>query len=68
MARKRRAKYSSDQINQYNDLARSTNDVRKWLMKSAVTHWKMGHEDMAEWHKETSDEFLEFADFMRGRH
>ena len=56
-------KYLNERINQYNDLARSTNNRRKWLMKSAVMHWKMGDEDMAEWHEETSDGFFQFAFF-----
>ena len=35
-------------------------------MKITMTHWKMDDEDMAEWHKETKDEFFEFADFYEG--
>ena len=35
-------------------------------MKSTVTHWKMGDEGMAEWHKDIRDEFREFADFYEG--
>ena len=65
-ARKRRTKYLSERIDQYNDMAPSTNDVRKWLMNITVTHWKMGDEDMAEWHKEIRDEFREFAAFDEG--
>ena len=60
-------KHLNERINQYDDLARSTNEVRKCLMKSAVTHWRMGYENMAEWHEEISDEFFEFGSFYEGK-
>ena len=48
IGKKRRASYLNDRINQYNDLAWTTKDVRRWLIRSAVNHWEMGDEDMAE--------------------
>ena len=48
LAKKKRPKYLNERINQYYDLARTTNDVRKWLMRSTMTHWKIFDEDMAE--------------------
>ena len=33
LARRKKARYLSERINQYNHLARSTKDVRKWLAR-----------------------------------
>lgn len=32
-------------------------------MRGVVTHWKLGDEDMIEWYKGISGEFLKFAEF-----
>ena len=42
LQKKKRAKYPNERINQCNDLAQMTKDVKKWLMMSAVTCWKRG--------------------------
>ena len=65
LQKKKRANYPNERINQCNDLAQMTKDVRKWLMRSAVTCWKRGYEDIAEWHEEISDEFFEYVDFYK---
>ena len=66
LAKKKRAKYLNERFNQYNDLARSTKDIRKWLRKSAVVYWRMDDDDMAECHEEKGDEFFDFADSYEG--
>ena len=60
LARIEKARYLNERIDQHNDLAHSTKDVRKWLRESAVM---MGDDDMVEWHEEKGDEFFYFADF-----
>ena len=41
LARSKKARYLNGRINQCNDLARSTKDVRKWLRENAVMYWRM---------------------------
>ena len=33
------------------------------VSESAVTYWRMGDDDIAEWHEEKGDEFFDFAEF-----
>ena len=61
LTKKKKARYLNNHINQYNGLARTTKDIRKWLMRKAVTCWIRGDEDMAEWHEKISDEFFEYV-------
>ena len=63
ITKKRRARFLNERINQYNDLARGTKDVRKCVMRSVVTCWKRGDEDMTEWHEGIGDEFFAHTDF-----
>ena len=62
--KKRRERYISDLISQCNDLSRTTKHVGRWLMRRAVTCWKRDDEDIAEWHEEVSDVFLNALIFM----
>ena len=57
-------KHLNERINQYNGMARTKNNVRKWLMRSIVTLWKISDEDMDELHEEISDELFEYFDFL----
>ena len=34
-------------------------------MRRTVTCWKMGDEDMAEWHEKISDECFKYAEFYK---
>ena len=52
-------------MNQYSDLARTTKDVRKWLIRSEINHSEMGDEDMAECHEAISEEFSEYIDLYK---
>lgn len=63
MARRKKARYLHELINQYTDLARSMNDVTKSLRESAMMCWRMSDVDMAEWHEYKSNDFFEYADF-----
>ena len=47
-AKKKRVWFLIDRINQYNDLARVTKEVRNYLRDSTVTWWRMVEDDMAE--------------------
>ena len=59
---KKRAMYLSDRINQYNDLAWTTKDIRRWLMRGDVNNLEMGDEEMVECHEAISEEFFEYID------
>ena len=36
------------------------------MRENTVTYWRMGDDDMAEWHEKKGDEFFVFADFYKG--
>ena len=61
--KKKRALFLFDHVNEYNDIARTSKDVRNHLRNSVVTWWRRGDGDMAECHEEKGDMFFDFADF-----
>lgn len=62
-AKKERACFLVDRINQYNNLARVTKEVRNCLRDNPVTWWRMGDDDMKEWHEEKGDQVFDFVEF-----
>ena len=40
----------------------SIEDVSKWLRERVKTCWRIGNDNLAEWHEYKRDEFIEFAD------
>ena len=67
LAKGKRAKYLNERINQYNGMARTKNSIRKWLMRSIMTLWKMSDEGMEERHEEISDKLFDYFDFYKGK-
>ena len=51
-------RFLTDCINQHNELARATKEARNYLRYRAMTWWRMGNDDMAEWHEEKDDHFF----------
>lgn len=52
-----------EQINKCNDLAHSTKDRRKLLMERDMKCWRLGDDELAEWHEYKGDESFEYAVF-----
>lgn len=44
----------------------SIKDVSKWLRERAKTCWRIGNDNLAEWNEYRRDEFIEFADYVKG--
>ena len=60
-AKKMRAWVLIDHVSEYKNLAKATKEVRNYLRDSAVTWWRRGDDDMAEWHEEKGDEVFAFC-------